>query len=128
MIGEYPDRQGPRVVRHNGKIGIIGNDEGTDFGFLLTAASAVEIATKLLSAVDDLPESAGDALFAHDVEGITFKASNVPGMEAGVLTLQINGAPMRGILTPTQIAEMAVAFTKASKWIDSLAKRPRKDR
>lgn len=129
MIAEYPDGGHPKVFRHDGKVAVISQGAGEDdHGFLLNPASAIELATKLLAAVADLCVDEGRVGFAHPVDSIDLKAADLPGIREGIVTFRLNGAPVRGILTPTQVAEIAAGFTAASKWLDHHPGLPRIDR
>lgn len=128
MIGEYQENMAPRVIRHRGMVGILGTDDGKDFGFLISPKAAVEIATRLLAAVADQAGKDGADGFAHDVDSMKLQAADHGTHVEGILTFSFNGAPVRAILTETQISELAAAFTAASHWAESPRGRPQPDR
>ena len=124
MLLEFtPDATGPTVDLLRGKVALYAVDDGDTLGFLISPGAAVSTAIKLLAAVDDLGMT--DA-FGHSVDGIRFAVQHRPGQEAeGVLTVQVLGARLNLTLDPTQIAEIAAAFTAAIHSIDGKKSDPR---
>lgn len=119
----------PKVARFQGDIAIYVPDPDTpedNHGFLLPPSSASTVALKILRAVGDA-EGAVD--FVHDVSAIELTGGSHADDEAFAhLTLTVDTAPLRVVLTAQQVAELAVALTAAARQLDAPNGRPRADR
>lgn len=116
MIAQLPGDRMPTVQAFQNGIGILVSDAGEQHGFLLDAGQATSTALAMLAAVS---KREGDVTFSHPVESIDFKvATPRSGEPEGWFTFTVNGAPFRATINDMQIAEMAAAFTEASKAID----------
>ena len=115
MIAEMADGA-PRIVRHEGKIGIIAQDEGVDHGFLLRPADAITTATRILAGVAD---AYGRDRWSQPCDGIELTGGyDADGERGARLVLFIDKAPLAVDLSATQVAELAVALEAAANQID----------
>jgi hypothetical protein len=119
----------PKVARFEGDIAIYVPDpasEEDNHGFLLPPSSASTVALKMLRAVGD---ATGATDFVHDVSAIELSGGSFGDDDAYAhLTLTIDTAPLRVVLTAQQVAELAVAFAAAARQLDAPRSNPRADR